>query len=115
MGENNTILVPIGENVVVHENVRVTMDCIELIQDLIDLGEERPHVTWIKNTAVIGRNATEVNVFISGDERYCIISSTQLAVGGQLGTTGNYTCKVCGGDGTVDCVSKTSSQVVCGK
>ena len=112
MGENNTILVPIGENVIVHENVKVTMDCIELMQDK---GEENPHITWIKNTAVIERNATEVNVFISGDERYCIVSSTQLAVGGQFGTTGNYTCKVCGGDGTVDCVNKTSSQVVCGK
>ena len=112
MGENNTILVPIGENVVVHENVKVTMDCIELMQDK---GEENPHITWIKNTVQIERNATEVNVFISGDERYCIISSTQLAVGGQLGTIGNYTCRVCGDDGTVGCVNKTSSQVVCGK
>ena len=94
MEEDNTIVVAIGENVVVEENVKVSIDCIGLIDDLKEKGEENPTVTWSKNGVSLTSNLSQTNVYISHGKRYCIISATQLAVGGQLGTTGNYTCRV---------------------
>ena len=112
--EDNTIVVAIGENVVVQENVKVTMDCIELIDDLKDQGEDNPIVIWSKNEHSLTSNLSQTNVYISHDKRYCIISATQLAVGGQLGTTGNYTCRVCSRSSD-SCEQNTSSPIVCGK
>ena len=115
MEEDNTIVVAIGENAVVQENVKVTMDCIALIDHLKALGEENPTVTWSKNEVLLS-NLSQTNVYISQDNRYCIISATQETVGGQLGTTGNYTCRVCSPniDG-LSCEQNTSSQTVCSK
>ena len=113
--EDNTVRVPIGESVTVQENVEVTMDCVELIDDLKHSAEANPIITWYKNGMKIRGNGTYKNIMISADKRYCIIAATQLAVGGELGTTGDYTCKVCSGNGTADCENKTSSQVVCGE
>ena len=114
MEEDNTIVVAIGENVVVQENVKVTIDCIKLIDRLKEKGEENPTVTWSKNERPITSNLSQTNVFISYDNRYCIISATQLAVGVQLGTAGNYTCRVCSRS-IISCEQNTSSQTACGK
>ena len=105
----------IGENVVVQENVEVTMDCIELIDNLKGKGEVNPEITWSKNGLVLS-NLSQTNVIITHGRRYCIITATQLAVGGELGTAGNYTCKVCSkSSDEIGCEQNTSSQIVCGK
>ena len=115
MEDDNTILVAIGENIVVQENVEVTMDCIKLIDNLKEQGEENPEITWSKNELELS-NLSQTNVIITHDRRYCTITATQLAVGGELGTAGNYTCNVCSkSTDQIGCEQKTSSQVVCGK
>ena len=111
MEEDNTILVAIGENVFVQENVEVTMDCIELIDDLKREGEVNPMITWSKNGLTLS-NLSQTNVIITNKKRYCTITVTQLAIGGEFGTSGNYTCQVCD---QIGCEQKTSSHIVCGK
>ena len=44
-----------------------------------------------------------------------IITRTTFAIGGQVGNDGNYTCKVCGDDGTAGCENETSCLKVCGE
>ena len=115
VAEDNTILVAIGENVFVQENVEVTMDCIELINDLKEKGEVNPEITWSKNGLVLS-NLSQTNVIITHERRYCTITATQLAVGGELGTDGDYTCKVCSNiSDQIGCEQNTSSVMVCGK
>ena len=115
MGEDNTLLVAIGENVVVRENVEVTMDCIELIDDLKGKGEVNPIITWSKNGLTLA-NLSQTNVIITHEKRYCTITATQLTVGGELGNDGDYTCKVCSeSSDKIGCEQNTSSVIVCGK
>ena len=115
MGEDNILLVAIGENVVVQENVEVTMDCIELIDKIKGKGEVNPMITWSKNEFTLS-NLSQTNVIITHEKRYCTITATQLAVGGELGTDGNYTCKVCSkSSDQIGCEQNTSSVIVCGK
>ena len=115
MAEDNTILVTIGENVFVQENVEVTMDCIELIDDLKREGEVNPIITWSKNGLPL-TNMSQTNVIITYENRYCIITATQLTVGGEIGNDGDYTCKVCSNNSDqIGCKQNTSSVVVCGK
>ena len=115
MEEDNTVRVAIGENVVVQENVEVTMDCLELIDDIKGKGEENPMITWSKNELELS-NLSQTNVIITHEKRYCTITATQLAIGGELGTAGNYTCEVCGrSSDQIGCEQKTSSHIVCGK
>ena len=90
------------------EGVEVNIDCGQQIDDVIGV------ITWFKN-GIILTNESERNIVISEDERQCIISATSLAVGGESGTSGNYTCRVCAGDGNVDCLVNSSRQIVCGK
>ena len=101
----------VGEPVTVGDDVRVTIDCSPLIDDAIDNGIPNPTVTWFKDGAELS-NAYVPKVEISADKRFCIITDTLLAVGGQLGNAGQYTCEVC--DGTI-CMNKTSCLFVCGK
>ena len=101
----------VGEPVTVGDDVRVTIDCSPLIDDAIDNGIPNPTVTWFKDGAELS-NAYVPKVEISADKRFCIITDTLLAVGGQFGNAGQYTCEVC--DGTI-CMNKTSRLFVCGK
>ena len=96
------------------EGVAVNIDCGQQIDDVINTTGINPRVTWYKN-GIILTNGSERNIVISEDERLCIISATSLAVGGELGTSGNYTCRVCAGDSTADCLVNSSHQYVCGK
>lgn len=98
----------------VRELIIVTIDCGNLINTVMDLTGINPTVTWFKNGISLS-NGSEANVVISQDRRRCIVSQTLLAVGGQLGTSGNYTCRACGGDGTAACLSDVSPLIVCGK
>ena len=96
------------------EGIEVIIDCGRQIDDVINITGVNPSVTWFKN-GIILTNGSERNIIIPEDNRLCIISVTSLAVGGELGTGGNYTCQVCAGDGTADCLINSSRQIVCGK
>ena len=116
--EDNAMVVAIGENVVVQENVKLTMDYIELIDNLKEKGEENPDITWIKD-GVPFSNHTLINAFISHDKRYCIISPTlsYVNIDGRPGiTSDDYTCRVCSrNNDEIGCEQNTSTIVVCGK
>ena len=73
---------------------------------------KNPTVNWYKDGVTI-TNESAVNVAISNDNRLCIITNTSLAMDGQAGTDGNYTCEVC--NSTSYCISRNSTHVVCGK
>ena len=96
------------------EGVEINIDCGQQIDDVINITGANPSVTWYKNDIIL-TNGSERNIVISEDKRLCIISATSLAVGGELGTSGNYTCRVCAGDGNIDCLVNSSLQIVCGK
>ena len=108
---NESLVVFVGEPVRVGERVRVTIDCSPLIDEAIDNGIPNPTVTWFKDGAELS-NVSVTNVEISADKRFCIITNSLLAVGGQLGNAGQYTCEVC--DNTI-CMNKTSHLFVCGE
>ena len=108
---NNSVVVFVGKPVIVGEHERVTIDCGQLIDEAIDNGIANPTVSWCKDERPL-TTGSAVNVQISADNRFCIISDTLLAVGGQLGTSGNYTCKVCN---TSACDEVTSPLTVCGE
>ena len=111
---NNSLELSIGESATMREDQEVIIDCGPLINNVQNLIGIYPAVTWHKN-GIILTNGSEKSVVISQDSRFCIITETSLAKGGELGTSGNYTCHVCGGDGTADCINDTSPQVVCGR
>ena len=108
---NESLVVFVGDLVRVEEDVRVTIDCGPLIDEAINNGISNPTVTWVNSGAELS-NGSAVNVEISADRRFCIITNTLLAVGGQLGNDGQYTCEVC--NNTI-CMNKTSRVFVCGK
>ena len=112
--KNNFLELSIGEDATVREGVEINIDCGRQIDDVINMTGVNPSVTWFKN-GIILTNGSERNIVISQDKRQCIISATSLAVGGELGTSGNYICQVCAGNGNVDCLVNSSHQIVCGK
>ena len=103
----------IGEPVNVRDNERVTIDCSVTINEAIMSGIPNPTVNWLKdgNTLV---NGSAPNVVISGDRRRLIITDTLLAVGGQLGNSGNYTCDVCTDFMDPNC-NMTTEACICGE
>ena len=111
---NNSLIVSIGESATVRVGVEVIIDCGRQIDDVINITGVNPSVTWYKN-GIILTNGSERNIVISQDKRFCIIRQASLAMEGELGTSGNYTCRTCAGDGTADCLINSSRQIVCGK
>ena len=110
---NESLVVFVGEPVRVREDIQVTFDCIDLIQKARNEGISNPDITWYKNGIPLS-NGSAVNVVISPDTRFCIITNTIVAMGGQIGTYGNYTCRVCH-PGSFNCNSTSSKKSVCGK
>ena len=105
---NGSVDVFAGEDVVVEEDVRVTINCSQLI----DANEiSNASITWYKDGALL-TTGSAISAVISADGRYCIITHTLLPVGGQLGTDGNYTCEVCNTPTT--CTAMTTCLAVCG-
>ena len=100
-----------GPPITVNERQRVTINCSILIDRAINNGFPNPDVRWYKDGTRIS-NGTEVNVIISKDERLCIITDTLVAVGGQVGNDGNYTCEVCSNN---TCIYEPVIIHVCGK
>ena len=111
---NNSLYLSSGEDATVRLNVQITIDCKQLIDDLKDKGEPNPTITWTKDGLIITNHSVPY-VIISDDKTLVIITRITFATGGQVGNDGNYTCKVCGGDGTADCEKETSCLKVCGK
>ena len=102
------------DSITVKENITVTIDCKPVIDFVRNLTSLNPRIVWYKN-GIILTNGSEVNVYISKGNRLVIISQTSVAEGGQLGTSGNYTCCACVGDSNVDCTCNSTVKTVCGK
>ena len=112
---NNSLTVIIGEpTTTVRPELRVVIDCGRLIQNISNISGINPGVVWEKNNIVLSNNS-EKNIVISENRRFLIINMTSLRRGGELGTSGDYTCTVCAGDSNIDCLNGTSRQIVCGK
>ena len=104
----------VGEPVTVGEDIRVTIDCSPLIDQTIAGGIPNPTISWFKDGDPL-TNGSAPNVEISEDGRLCIITDTLLAVGGQLGNDGNYTCQVCADTNVANCKNRTTCNAVCGE
>ena len=111
---NESVVVLAGEPVIVGDDVRVVIDCGQLIDRAIMSGIPNPTVNWLKDETLLDRNGSVPNVIISGDRRRLIITDTLLAVGGQLGNEGYYTCDVCT-DFTDSNCNITTPVCVCGE
>ena len=98
----------VGQNVGVEVNKQIIIDCGPLI-DSIEVTNVM--INWIHNTIPLVNGSTP-NVVISQNGRQCIITRTLLAVGGQYGDGGNYTCEVCSDLNT--CMSNSTIIDVCG-
>ena len=108
---NNAVKVNVGETVIVREGIQVTIDCRQSI-DSTNNENRIPTINWYKDGVKLPHESA-INVTISKDHKLCIITNTLLAVDGQVGTSGNYTCEVC--FGTSLCTSHKSTLAVCGK
>ena len=107
---NKSVTVFVGEPVLTLEDIRVTIDCGQLIDEVvITSGITNPTVTWFKNRDIL-TTGSAVNVEISDDGRFCVITDTLLAVDG---TYGNYSCEVC--STPTDCNISTSYTGICGE
>ena len=111
---NNSLTVIIGGSATLRPDQEVLIDCEPLIENVRNLtGLLNPRVIWNKNDVVLS-NWSHINTIISQDRRFLIITTT-LHRGGELGTSGVYTCTVCAGDSNIDCINDTSRQIVCSK
>ena len=110
---NDSVFVFVGKPVVVGEDIRVTIDCSQLIDNAISNGTKNPTVTWYDTG---GRPAVDGHAGyaeISADGRQCIFPSTFIPHGAHLPIDGNYTCEVCSDPDT--CVNRSTMFTVCGE
>ena len=112
---NDSVVLFVGEPIVVGEDVRVTIDCSEVIDPVIAGGIPNPTIRWIKDGAELTVNGSAPNVDISADRRRLIITDTLLAVGGQVGNDGNYSCEVCDDPTSLNCRIIHGCIAVCGE
>ena len=109
------MVVLVGEPVIVQSNLRVTIDCSQLIDQAISSGVPNLTVTWHKDGFGFRLlNGSTPEVVISADRRLLIIVETSMDIAGYIGNYGNYTCNVCRNFMSPNC-SKTTHVVVCGK
>ena len=108
---DNSIVVSVNETDIIStkEGIEVTVDCGPLADAS---GIPNPVIKWYKNDAPLS-NGTEVNIIISQDSRLAIITETLMAVGGQIGTEGVYTCEVC--NVTYCNIKKSITTEICGE
>ena len=112
---NNSVVLFVGEPIVVGKDVRVTIDCSPVIDPVIASGIPNPTITWTKDGVELTGNGSAPNVEISADRRRLIITDTLLTAGGQFGNDGNYTCQVCNDSTNVNCRNRTTCIAVCGE
>lgn len=108
---DESVFVSVNETDIVttKERIKVTIDCGSFINAS---GIPNPVIKWYKNDVRLS-NETETNVVLSKDMRLAIITETLMAVGGQLGTEGVYTCEVC--NATHCNIKKSITTEVCGE
>ena len=111
---NQSVVVFAGEPVLVPEDIRVTIDCGPIIDAVAAEIGMAPTVRWYKDGTIL-TTGSAINVEISDDGRFCVITDTLLAVGGQLGTDGNYSCEVCTSPTDTNCNRTISCNAVCGE
>ena len=111
---NQSVVVFAGDHVIVPEDIRVTIDCGPIIDAVTAEIGMAPTVRWYKDDTLL-TTGSAINVEISDDGRFCVITDTLLAVGGQLGTDGNYTCEVCRNPTDTNCNRTDSCNAVCGE
>ena len=111
---NNSLYLLSGEDATVRLGVHITIDCKQLMNNLKDKGEPNCTITWTNNGLIL-TNASKEYVFLSEDKTLSIVTRIKVATADELGNDGNYTCKVCGGNGTAECERETSCLKVCGK
>ena len=110
---NESVVVFVGERVIVPEYVQLTVNCSPLIDQAISSGVLNPTVNWfIDGNELYNRSLP--NIVISADRRLLIITDTLLFFGGRLGNDGNYTCDVCKDFTSPNC-NETTPVVVCGE
>ena len=111
--EVESVVVFVGEPVIVEEDLQVIIDCGQMIDAAIFSTEmPAPVITWYKDETPLS-NGSALNVVISSDNRSCIITNTSLAVGGQFGTDGIYTCEVCADMTMINCSTNQTNVRVC--
>ena len=101
------VIANVGKDINVPPSVNLTISCDHLISALVPY-----NITWTTN-GFVATNYSKSKLVISQDRRHLILTPTLLAVGGQLGNRGTYTCAVCFHNGA--CVEKQSRCEICGK
>ena len=110
---NDSATVFVGEPVITPKGIRVTIDCGQLIDEVVSTTNvTNLTVTWYKDGAELTTGSAP-NVEISDDSRFCVITDTLVNVGGQLGTDGNYSCKVC--STPTNCQRNDTGAAICGE
>ena len=103
----------VGEQVRVVEeaDIKVIIDCSQLMDSAINKGIQNPTVMWY-NVYGTPINGSFFHVAeISADSRQCTI--TEFSHGYQFEINGNYTCEVCSNSNT--CVNRSTILHICGK
>ena len=114
-----SVVVFAGEPVITPRDIRVTIDCGKLIDKVVNTtGITNPKVTWFKNGRVLLPKRTALNVILSADQRFCIITesyafSYAYAGASQKVTSGNYSCEVC--STPTNCLRNDTCVAVCGE
>ena len=111
-----SVVVFAGEPVITPQDIRVTIDCGQLIDKVVNTtGITNPNVTWFKDGPALLDNRSAINVIISADKRFCVITDTVgILVGAHGGGTyGNYSCKVC--STLTNCQRSDTCAEVCGE
>ena len=112
-----SVVVFAGEPVITPPGIRVTIDCGQLIDEVVNTtGVINPSVTWFKNgDALLPNMHYALNVKISADKRFCVITESEYAYAGASGggTYGNYSCEVC--STPTNCLRNDTCVAVCGE
>ena len=91
---DETVIVFVGEPILVNTGVQVTIDCGPLIDQAIANGISNPTVRWFKDGVEL-LNGSAPNIKISADTRFCMINGTPTPSGGQLIIMDDiYTCEI---------------------
>ena len=101
-------IIDIGQNIKLGTDEQIIINCGPLI-DATKMTNRM--VNWTHDSNPLS-NGSVPDVVISQDERRCILNETVLAVGSQLGNSGNYTCEVCSDQNT--CMSSSTIIDICG-
>ena len=101
---NDSVILFVGEPIILGEDVRVTIDCSPVIDPVIASGIPNPIIRWIKDGAELTGNGSSPVDKISADKRRLIITS--LPVSSPIPTEFNYTCLVCDDLTYVNCRSR---------